>query len=69
MAAAPATATARFRKGKSRTVSLPTLKWRVNVIMMDENADVTFGVMQDKYPPWVRDSLHHMHTARAPRTA
>eukprot|EP00966_Prymnesium_polylepis_P329274 7385007-Prymnesium_polylepis.1 len=66
MAAGPATATARIPKGKSRKVSLPTLKWKFNVVTMDENAEVHLG--PQVYPPWVRASngITCMHAPRAP---
>lgn len=38
--------------GLSRLKVLPWMAFKFNVIEMDENAEVTFGVKD--YPPWVR---------------
>ena len=54
MAAGPFTLRAKFPRGKMRQQKLPYLSYKTNVVMMDENADVTFGVKE--YPPWVRCS-------------
>lgn len=51
MAAAPFLLKARIPRGKARFTTLPMLSFRTNVVTMDENANVTFGVQE--YPPWV----------------
>ena len=55
MAAGPAVVSARLPTGKSAQLVFPTLSVKHNVVTMDENADVTFGVTM--YPPWMRQRL------------
>ena len=52
MAAGPFTLKGRIPRGKARFERLPSLSYKTNVVMLDENADVTFGSIE--YPPWVR---------------
>ena len=51
MAAGPLIVRAKDPRGKARLERLPTLTYKTNVIMLDENAEVTFG--SKEYPPWV----------------
>jgi hypothetical protein len=53
MAAAPVIARANIPRGKARLERLPTATFKMNVVMMDENADVTFGVKE--YEATVRE--------------
>lgn len=43
MAAAPLILNCSIPKGKAILARLPTISYKMNVIVMDENADVTFG--------------------------
>ena len=43
MAAAPVVVTCSIPKGKAVMERLPSLSYKMNVIMMDENGEVTFG--------------------------
>ena len=54
MLAGPMLVNAREPRGIAKTRRLPTLNVRTNVVFIDENADVTFGVTA--YPAWVRSS-------------
>lgn len=51
MVGAPLLLRCRVPLGDSRLISLPWITFKHNVIEMDENADVTFGVKE--YPAWV----------------
>lgn len=51
MVGAPLLLRCHVPQGKSRLLSLPWMSFKHNVIEMDENANVTFGVKE--YPPWV----------------
>lgn len=51
MVAAPVIVKCHIPQGQSKLKLLPYLTFKHNVIEMDENADVTFGVKE--YPPWV----------------
>lgn len=55
MAAAPVLVWCHVLKGLSQQKVLPWMCFKFNVIEMDENADVTFGVKD--YPPWVSSFL------------
>lgn len=52
MAAPPILLRCHVPQGESRTKIFPWLTFKHNVVEMDENAEVTFGVKE--YPPWVR---------------
>lgn len=52
MAAGPLILTCKIPRGVARRERLPTFSYRMNVILMDENGDVTFG--NKDYPPPVR---------------
>lgn len=49
MAAAPLILCCRIPKGSARKERLPSFAYKMNVMQMDENADVTFG--SKEYPP------------------
>lgn len=53
MVAAPLLVRVRIPFGKAAQLNLPSISVKHNVVTMDENADVTFGVKE--YPPWVRN--------------
>lgn len=55
MAAAPLLIWCNIPKGSSRMKVLPWITFKFNVIEMDENGEVTFGVKD--YPPWVRIAI------------
>ena len=57
MAAAPVRGRAYIPKGTAALRSLPSLTLSLNRIHVDENGEVTFGVMVDKYPPWMKQRL------------
>ena len=44
-------------KGKAAQKTFPTLNLSLNRSHVDENGDVTFGVMGDKYPPWFKQRI------------
>jgi hypothetical protein len=50
MAAPPLVARAWIPRGSARLERLPTWSYKMNVVMMDENADVTFGVKEYEAP-------------------
>lgn len=52
MAAPPVILKCHIPQGASALKLLPWMIFKHNVVEMDENADVTFGVKD--YPPWVR---------------
>ena len=45
----------RIPLGQSSLISLPSISFKHNVVMMDENTDVTFGVKD--YPAWMKKQL------------
>ena len=57
MAAPPVRARVYLPKGKAARRSFPTITLSFNRCYMDENAEVTFGSMVDKYPPWMKQRL------------
>lgn len=63
MAAPPVILKCHIPKGASETKTLPWMSFKHNVVEMDENADVTFGVKD--YPPWVSRLL--TQTTSSPR--
>lgn len=52
MAAAPLLLWCHVPMGMSKLKLLPWMAFKFNVVEMDENGEVTFGVKE--YPPWVR---------------
>ena len=67
MAAGPLTIYADDPIGAALDERLPTVRYTMNVIMMDENAEVTFGVKE--YPPWVRRDPPVTHLLIAPHAS
>ena len=55
MAAAPWRARITIPKGKAALKRMPMIKLSHNVVMLDENGTVTFGVTT--YPPWMKQKL------------
>lgn len=55
MAAAPVLLRCHVPRGRSKLLSLPWLSFKHNVVELDENASVTFGVKD--YPPWMKKRL------------
>lgn len=62
MAAPPVILRCHIPLGSSKTKIFPWITFKHNVVEMDENAEVTFGVKE--YPPWVRthDPIRHNYT-------
>ena len=52
MAAGPFSVTARIPKGKAALTAMGSMTFKTNVVTLDENATVHFGVKE--YEPWVR---------------
>ena len=67
MLSAPTLVTATAPKGEAALSKVPTLSLKSNLSMMDENADVTFGVKTGSYPAWVSARTHtrRTHTQRS----
>ena len=57
MAAAPLTLRCTMPKGKGKRMRLPMFSAKSNVITMDNQAEITFGVTE--YPPWLKKNLRH----------
>lgn len=49
--------TASIPKHKAAQRRLAYVTYRWNIVFMDENSNVTFGVMEEKYPPWYKQQL------------
>lgn len=63
MAAGPLIARANFPRGSAISKRLGTMSTTMNIVMMDENADVTFGTVD--YPAPVRVTVKSKYTYRA----